>query len=92
MADYILHNLLNDAASYNFRQLLNSKFDHISTTPVAGTFLINILDDISPILSKFQRRISKKYIIIYKYFKDDNIALITHVCHETQDYGKIFQK
>jgi len=92
MANDILYNLFNDIASYNFRQLLDNKFDIISTIPGGGTFLINILDDISSTFSKFQRQIAKKYVIIYKYFKDDNIVLITHIFHETQDYGKIFQK
>ena len=91
MANYILNNLLNDVASYNFRQLLDSKFDSISIIPDGGTFLINILEDISATFSKFQRRRAKKYIIIYKYFEKDNIALVTHVFHETQDYGKLFQ-
>jgi len=91
MANYILNNLLNDVASYNFRQMMDSKFDSISAIPDGGTFLINVLDDISPVFSTVQRRIAKKYIVIYKYYEDDNFALVTHVFHETQDYGKLFQ-
>ena len=91
MANYILNNLLNDVASYNFRQMIDNKFDSISSIPDGGTFLINILDDISPVFSNVQRRIAKKYIIIYKHFEEDNIAFISHVFHETQDYGRLFQ-
>ena len=91
MHDYILNNLLNQPASHHFRQLLDDKFDSISTIPDGGAFLGNILEDISPLFSKFQRRLAKKYVIIYKYFEEDSTALVTHVFHETQDYQKLFQ-
>ena len=91
MANYILNNLLNDVASYNFRQMIDNKFDSISSLPDSGTFLINILDDISPVFAMVQRRVAKKYIIVYRYYEEDNIAFITHVFHESQDYGRLFQ-
>ena len=91
MYDYILKNLLNDTAAYHFRHILETKAANISMVPDGGTNLIDILDDISPSFATFQRRIAKRYVVVYKYYKGDNIALVTHIFHQTQDYGKLFQ-
>jgi len=68
------------------------KFDTISMFPDGGSSLGKIMDDISPIFSNFQKRLAKNYIIIYKHYEADNIAVVFHIFHKSQNYGRLFQK
>ena len=88
---YIADNLVNEPASYKLKMVIESKLSTISILPNGGTYLSQVADDISVIFSNFKRCIAKNYILIYKYFEDQNIAYITHIFHQTQDYSKIFQ-
>jgi len=49
------------------------------------------MSDISTTFTKFQKRLAKNYVIIYKYFEENDDIIISHIFHQTQDYGKIFQ-
>ena len=90
--NYIANNLLNEPASYNMKHTIENKLSTISTFPNAGTFIILVSDDISEEFSNVQRRIAKNYIILYRYYEDTDIAFITHIFHQTQDYSKVFRK
>ena len=82
---------MNEPASYHLKYTIDSKFSNISIFPNSGTFIALILDDISEEFSNIQRRLVKNYIILYKYYTEDDNVVITHVFHQMQDYGKIFQ-
>ena len=89
---YITNHLVNEPAAYKLKQTIELKFSTISTFPNSGTSLSLIAADISEACSNLQRIIAKKYVIIYEYYEEVDVVLITHVFHQTQDYGKIFQK
>ena len=90
--DYIANNLINEPASYHLKYTIENKFESISIFPNSGTSIVLIANDISKEFLDIRRRLAKNYAIFYRYYEDDENALITHVFHQMQDYDKIFQK
>ena len=89
--DYIVKNLVNEPASYNLKQTIEKKLSTISTFPNGGTLISLVTNDISEEFSNVQKRIAKNYIILYRYYEETNIAYVSHIFHQTQNYGEIFQ-
>ena len=90
--DYIADNFANKLAAENLKHTIKTKLTSISTMPKSGT---SILAFSSTILEEFQdirKLTAKKYIILYEYYEDVDLAYISHLFHQTQNYGKIFQK
>ena len=82
---------MNELASYNTKSIIEEKFSNISIFPKSGTFIFSVLDNISEEFSNVQRRIAKSYVILYRHYEDSDIAYISHIFHQMQDYTKIFQ-
>jgi len=59
--------------------------------PNAYSFILSLIDDIAEEFREVRKITANNYVIIYRYYDDDNLAFITHIFHQTQDYGKIFQ-
>ena len=89
---YIANELINEPAAYNFRDVLKRKVSNISILPNGGTSISAFCDNFAPRFSNLQRTLVNNYLIIYEYYDIDNSAVITHIFHQTQDYGKVFQK
>ena len=89
---YITNHLVNEPAAYKLKQTIGLKFSTISTFPNSGTLLSFVTHDISEACSNLQRIMANQYMIIYEYYEEVDVALITHIFHQTQDYGKIFRK
>ena len=89
--NYIRENLTNEPAAYRFKQTIEQKFQNISNFPKSGTYVSLIADDISPEFSNVRKLTANRYVIIYEYYENLNIATVTHIFHQMQDYGKIFQ-
>ena len=89
---YISENLVNEPAAYHFKRTIENKFSTISTFPNGGTFILVLTDDISEEFSNLRRMSANNYIIIYEYYEEPDLVVIGHIFHQTQNYGKIFQK
>ena len=84
--------LANEPAAYRLRGTIESKFETISTMPEVGAFLSTLIDDVAEEFFDVHRITANKYVIIYDYRKEIDVIFVSHIFHQTQDYGKIFQK
>ena len=90
--DYLVGELVNMSVAYKFKQKIEYKIEIITDYPETGTKISSLVDDISTGFELTRRLTVNNYLIIYNYYKEDNFALITHVFHQMQNYGKIFQE
>jgi len=88
---YISNNLYNESASQNLKGIIESKLSNISIFPTIGTSVTDIASDISIEFKSFRKSLAKNYILLYVYKQTLNTAFVTHIFHQTQDYGKLFQ-
>ena len=68
------------------------KVEVISDYPETGTKLASLVNDISPKFAETRRLTVNNYVIIYHFYKENYFALVTHIFHQMQNYGKIFKK
>jgi len=89
---YIADNLFNELASFRMKALVDQKLSTISLFPNSGTSVSSYISDIADEFSDIRKINAKNYILLYSYDENEiDIATITHIFHQTQDYGKIFQ-
>jgi len=88
---YIIHNLVNDSAAFRLQEVLRSKLNTIANQPKIGTIISANINDVAKEFSGVRRLGINNYIVIYDYNEEASTALVTHVFHHTQDYGRIFQ-
>ena len=60
--------------------------------PKGGTSILAFANNILEEFLDIRKLSAKRYIILYEYHENVDLAYITHIFHQTQDYGKIFQK
>ena len=89
---YIANNLFNEPASFRLQNTIEQKLSTISTFPKIGSTVISYIDDVADEFSKVRKLNANKYIILYAYKEISNIAVITHIFHQSQNYGVVFQK
>ena len=89
---YIVDVLVNEEASYRLKHIIESKLISISTLPNGYSLILSLVDDIAPEFLEVRKITANSYVIIYRYYESADLAIITHIFHQTQDYGKIFQK
>jgi len=90
--EYITLQLANEPAAYRLRGVIKDKFETISVMPESGAFLSTLIDDVATEFFDIQRMTANRYVIIYDYRKEIDLIFVSHIFHQTQDYGKIFQK
>lgn len=78
-------------ATYRLRYIIDSKLENISAIPTAYSLILSFIGDIAEEFLEVRKVTAKNYVIIYRYYEDDNLAYITHIFHQTQDYGKFFK-
>ena len=74
------------------KALVEHKLSNISLFPNSGTSISSYINDTLDEFSDLQKINAKKYTLLYEYDEKKNIAKVSHIFHQTQDYGKIFQK
>ena len=88
---YIIHNLVNDSAALRLQEVLRSKLNTIANQPKIGTIITAHIDDVSAEFADVRKLTVNNYIILYDYDVTASAALVTHVFHQTQNYGQLFQ-
>ena len=88
--NYIADNLVNEPAAYRIKSVIERKFSTISTFPNGGTSILSF-DDIAVEFSNVRKVTADKYVILYEYHEENDDAVIQHIFHQKQDYGKIFK-
>ena len=83
---------MNEPAAYRLKNTIKNKISNISTFPNGYAFILSLVDDVSEEFSEVRKVSAHNYVIIYRYYEDIDIAIITHIFHQSQDYGKIFQR
>jgi len=86
-----MNHLINDEAVYRLEQTIKDKFSSISVMPESYARLSSTIDEVLKEFSEFRKATVNNYILVYRYYEDADLAVITHIFHQTQDYGKIFQ-
>ena len=71
--------------------MIEQKLEAISTFPLVGTPIMSYINDVSLEFESVRKLNIKNYTILYAYTDLHDLATITHIFHQTQDYGKIFQ-
>jgi len=89
--DYIANHLLNEPASWRIKNTIEQKLSNISTFPKSGILISTYISDVSNEFSSLRKINANNYTILYAYEEEIDIAFITHIFHQTQNYGKIFQ-
>ena len=59
--------------------------------PNSYPFISSLIDDIRDNFSEVRKATVKNYVIIYRYYENSNLAFVSHVFHQMQDYGKVFR-
>ena len=90
--NYIVNHLFNEPAAYRLKSTIEQKFSTIETFPNCGTKITSFINDISNEFLNIRKINANNYLIIYHYEKEIDIVHITHIFHQKQDYGRIFQK
>ena len=88
---YIIHNLVNEEAAYRLESTINKKVEKISFFPENYSLVSALLNDVSAEFKEVRKATVGNYVLIYRYYETLEIALITHIFHQTQDYGRLFQ-
>jgi len=86
-----MNHLINSEAAFHLEQVIKSKLSSISVMPKSYAFLSSTINEMLEAFSEFRKVSVKNYILVYRYYEEDDIVVITHIFHQTQDYGKIFQ-
>ena len=89
--NYITNTLFNNLAAYRLDQDINDKFDKLEDQPEIGSRLTTSLDDISTEFHDFRKITVNNYLMLYEHSKESEITIITHIFHQTQNYGSLFQ-
>ena len=90
--DYITNHLFNEPATYRLQSIIEQKFSTISTFPNSGTPITSYIDDVSKEFSNIRKLNANNYSILYHHKEVIDIAFITHIFHQSQNYGVVFQK
>jgi len=88
---YISNNLYNEPATFRLEKIIEQKLSTISTFPNSGTPITSYINDISKEFSEVRKFNASNYILLYVYTEITDIATITHIFHQSQNYGIIFQ-
>lgn len=86
-----MNHLINSEATFRLEQTIKNKFSSISVMPKSYALLSSTMGEVLPEFFEFRKVSVNNYILVYRYYEKDDIALITHIFHQTQDYAKIFQ-
>ena len=89
--NYISNNLFNDTAAHRLEATIEQKLKRLEDFPETGTNISASLDDIAKEFSEFRKIIVGNYLVIYNYFKDEQFIFVTHIFHQMQNYGILFQ-
>ena len=89
---YITDKLFNDMAAYRLKDTIKRKLSHLEDFPETGTRINSYMDDISKEFLECRKITIGNYLIIYNYFKEEQFTFVTHIFHQMQDYGRLFQK
>jgi len=71
--------------------VVENKFNTIQNSPKIGTTITARFDNIADNFANIRKLNAKNYIILYVYREENSTALVTHIFHQTQDYGRLFQ-
>lgn len=88
---YIIHNLVNEPAAFRLQEVLKGKLNTIANQPKIGTTITTNIADVVKEFADVRKLTINNYIILYDYNEETSNALVTHVFHQTQDYGRLFQ-
>ena len=88
---YIVCHFANEPAAYKFKHIIKNKLAFISTMPKIGTSILVLSNSILDEFLGIRRLTAKRYMILYEYHEDVDLAYVSHIFHQTQDYGKIFE-
>jgi len=83
---YIANNLFNEPASYRMKNIIEEKLSTISTFPKIGSTIASYINDIADEFSKMRKLNAKNYVLLYAYKENIDIAVITHIFHQTHGY------
>jgi len=88
---YISENLSNEPAAYKLQHMIKRKISSLATFPNSGTTITTLIDNVAPRFSSVRRLNANDYVILYAYFEKIDIVLVTHIFHQTQNYGRFFK-
>ena len=88
---YISYTLFNDLAAYHLDGVINDKFDLMEDYPEIGSRINSSLDDIANEFHDVRKITANNYLMLYTYFTEFSVVIVSHIFHQTQDYGRIFQ-
>ena len=88
---YIAERLFNESAAHRLEYTIERKLKRLELFPETGSRINSHLDDVSKEFEECRKLIVGNYLIIYNYFKEDKFTFVTHIFHQMQNYGQLFQ-
>ena len=81
---------MNDTAAHRIQGVVTKRLGNISVFPNSGTPITVLNKNIPVEVAGIRRVIAANYIILYEHFESEKLAMVTHIFHQTQNYGRIF--